>query len=117
MARGTSKRNKGRSFWPRDADGTPHAAAFVVWDTLLPRTICLSGADPDLRKQGGQYFLLWEIVKKMAKKVNRFDFEGSMVPGIESVFRSFGGQQVPYLRVRRFGSRLWEILSWIKGSV
>jgi hypothetical protein len=33
-----------------------------------------------------------------------FDFEGSVLPGVEAFFRSFGGQLRPFYRVTKFPS-------------
>lgn len=43
-----------------------------------------------------------------------FDFEGSMLPGVESFFREMGGKQVPVYRVQKSGSIKYSLLRALK---
>ncbi len=45
--------------------------------------------------------LLWNAILKSKTDCNVFDFEGSMLPGVESFFRAFGGTPIPYLYIGR----------------
>lgn len=58
-------------------------------------------------------FMLSEAIQ-MAKKagVAYFDFEGSMIPGVERFFRNFGGNPVPYLFISK--NTLPRPLKWLK---
>jgi hypothetical protein len=94
-----------RSIYVASADGKPHAAVYLVRD-LKKTTLLLSGTHPKYRQSGALYLLLWEAIKDAAKYTPTFDFEGSMIPPIERVFRSFGARRVPYLRVTRYQNRL-----------
>ncbi|MBK7409692.1 MAG: GNAT family N-acetyltransferase [Saprospirales bacterium] len=92
-----------------------HAAAYLVFDG--PRTsFLLSGTHPEYRQSGALYLLLWHAIKDAAKKGATFDFEGSMLPNIERVFRSFGAKRVPYLRVVRYQNRFFEALATLLGK-
>ena len=66
----------------------------------------LGGGDPELPTSGAHSFLLWEAIRFAASVTKRFDFEGSMVKGIERSFRSFGARQVPYSKVWRANSKI-----------
>ena len=48
---------------------------------------------------------MWELIRRAAKHVTRFDFEGSMLPGVEHYFRKFGGRQETYFQVTRTSAR------------
>jgi hypothetical protein len=50
--------------------------------------------------------LLWHAIQATCGASRAFDFEGSMNPGIESFFRSFGSRQVPFFSVRSTTRRM-----------
>jgi CelD/BcsL family acetyltransferase involved in cellulose biosynthesis len=92
-----------------DAGGAVHATLFCVRDDQ--RSWYLGGGgDPELRSSGAGSLLMWELIKDSAKRVPVFDFEGSMLPGVERYFRNFGGRQETYFMVSRASARfapLW----------
>ena len=59
------------------------------------------GTVKNLSNNGAGAFALWKSIEE-AKKLNlpKFDFCGSSVPSIESFFRGFGGELVPFFRVK-----------------
>lgn len=83
-----------------DDEGRVHAAAYFVWNEDAMHYL-LGGADPDLRNSGATSLLLWHGIQAAVEKGLPFNFEGSMVEGIERFFRAFGGRQVPYLRISK----------------
>lgn len=83
-----------------DEEGRAHAAAYFVWNDDAMHYL-LGGADPDLRNSGATSLLLWHGIQVATEKDLLFNFEGSMVEGIERFFRGFGARQVPYLRVSK----------------
>jgi hypothetical protein len=91
-------RDARRIFLAEGVDGVPHAGLYLVWDA--ESAYCLmSGSDPRLRHSGAISLLRWEAIKFAGQVTRRFDFEGSMVQGIERFFRAFGARQVPYARL------------------
>ena len=44
---------------------------------------------------------MWEGIQFAAKKSKCFDFEGSMIEGIENFVRQFGGEPVVYYELKR----------------
>lgn len=82
----------------RDPDGRAIAGAYIVRDKRTAYYL-LGGADPELRKSGAQNLVMWEAIRNEIGRCDSFDFEGSMVRGIERSFRSYGAQQVPYFSV------------------
>jgi len=83
-----------------DAQGTPHAAVYVVYykDCAV---YLMGGADPSFRQSGAQTLLLWEAIRRTSVQCSRFDFEGSMLRGVEAALRDFGAVQTPYFRIWR----------------
>ena len=91
------------------------AVAFLVYDEHTCYYL-LGGKDYASKIQGTQELLLWEGIKFAATVSREFDFEGSMIPGIESFFRGFGGKPYVYYRIRK-GSLIADVLEWIKPKV
>lgn len=61
------------------------------------RTYYLVGAgDPNKRRNGATSKLIWTAIQNAHEQNKTFDFEGSMVKGIESFFRGFGAQREMY---------------------
>ena len=90
----------GRMLFAVDSASRTHAALFVVWDERASYNL-LSGTDPELRQSGAQSLLLWEAIRSAGATSRCFDFEGSMLRGVEMFFRGFGGRQTPYFAVTR----------------
>lgn len=98
----STERGRGMTLSAVDDDGRLHGAVLLVWDD--DRAYYLGGgADPELRSSGAQSLLLWEAVKHAATTSETFDFEGSMVPGIERFFRGFGAHQQVWFQFVGFG--------------
>jgi Acetyltransferase (GNAT) domain len=93
-----------RLFLAEGADGTPHAALYLVWDSESAYDL-IGGSDSRLRNGGAVSLLKWEAIKYAGQVTRRFDFEGSMLEPIECAFRAFGGRQVQYGQLVR-GSTL-----------
>jgi antitoxin (DNA-binding transcriptional repressor) of toxin-antitoxin stability system len=100
----------GCAFEAVDADGNRHAVVFIVWDALTTYYV-MGGAEPTFRNSQATSALLWHAIKHAGTVSRRFDFEGSMLPGVEPFFRGFGGAQVPYLAIRRASRRARVLLA------
>lgn len=110
-----------KMFFAVDSDNRVHAAVYLVYDHKTAYYL-FGGADPELRGSNAHYLVLWEAVKFAAQVSRSFDFEGSMHPNIEHVFRGFGGVQKPYMEITR-GNYFFELAfaafkkAWNKGGV
>jgi Acetyltransferase (GNAT) domain len=113
-------RDRGTVLSAVDSSGNVHASLFCAWDDQRAWYIC-GGGDPRLRSSGAGSLLMWELIKESAKHVDRFDFEGSMLPSVERYFRNFGGQQETYFLVTRTSKRfspLWALWQrWARAPV
>ena len=101
----TYLRNQGDIWGAFDQSGQLHAAVFVVWQGNCAYYIA-GGSDEMGRKSGGQILSMSEAIKAVSSVCESFDFEGSMMPGVERVFRSFGAIQKPYFTISK-GNRPW----------
>lgn len=81
--------------------GTPHAGLYLAFDTQ-EAAVLLTGFDPAYRHSGALHGLYWQAIQYCAARKLSLDFEGSMQPGIERVFRGFGGQRTPYMQIWRW---------------
>jgi hypothetical protein len=94
--------NAGRKIFAGvDAQGRVHAAIYIAWMGNTAYYL-LGGSEPELRQSGAQVLALWEAIRFAGSVALRFDFEGSMLPQIERVFRGFGATQIPYFSISKF---------------
>jgi len=99
-----SERNARRILLARDEDGRTHAGGYFVRDERW--VYYLAGAsDPELRTSGAASLLLWQGIAHAAEEGLGFDFEGSIIRGVERFFRAFAGVPTPYSVVRTTPSR------------
>lgn len=83
----------GRLMLARDHNNEVHSAAFLLYDEKVCYYL-MGGQNPKFKNNGSQNLLLVEGIKFAASVSHNFDFEGSMIEGIENFFRQFGGEQV-----------------------
>lgn len=94
------ERGQGDLWGGYDAEGRLHAAVFMVWQESSAYYLA-GGGDPAVRDSGAHSYVMWECIRQAAEKTNRFDFEGSMLPGVERFFREFGAVQTPYFTISK----------------
>lgn len=92
------QREQGDLWGGYDEEGRLHAAAFVVWQKSSAYYIA-GGGNPALRSSGAQSLVLWEALKDVSQHTADFDFDGSMLPGVERFFREFGAKQMPFFTI------------------
>jgi hypothetical protein len=61
--------------------------------------LLFSGFDPEQKNSNNTALLIYKAICDARGQVKIFDFEGSMLPGIESFYRQFGGTLTPYFRI------------------
>ena len=93
-----------RTIYAVDPAGNLHAALFVIWDGDSAYDL-ISTIDPRFRNSGAATLLIREIIRDVAKRTRRFDFEGSMIEGVENSFRQFGTTQTPFSQITKVNSR------------
>lgn len=92
-------RGNGMVIGARDADGKLHDALFVAYDSECAYMLMLArGADAP---RNSMSFLIWKAIEIMSSRTRVFDFEGSMEPGVEEYYRSFGPQRADMLQFSR----------------
>ena len=107
---GVYKNKQGRTIYAVDKNSGKIASVFLfIWDNFSGYHL-INSIDTHYRNSGVGTFLLWEIIKEVSKKCNRFDFEGSMVESIEKSYRQFGTRQKPYFDIKKVDSKLLKLL-------
>ncbi len=103
-------RKKRKIFFAIDKNnGIPHAAIYLIYDSNAAYFLA-GGLDPKFKTSGAMTLLFWEAIKDAADRVNRFDFEGSIIPGVENFFRSFGSVQQPYFQIYKGKNKFFDFL-------
>ena len=96
------KRGNGIMYTAKDDEGNVHACSYFVFDEKVFYYL-IAGSDSAFRTSGAQTLILWEAIQYASKVSQIFDFEGSMVEGIETFFRRFGGVPVTYYEIAKEG--------------
>lgn len=94
------KHNCSKMYFAIDENKNIHSAIYVIWDHNVAYYL-IGGSDPKYRNSGANSFLIWQAIKEMSKKVQIFDFEGSMIESVERFFRGFGGIPIPYSQISK----------------
>ena len=96
----TQQHNASKIWYAIDKAGQIHSAIFIVFDSKSAFFV-ISSIDPDFRNSGATSLLVFRAIEYLKSYTNRFDFEGSMIEGVESSFRHFGAKQVPYFVINK----------------
>ena len=92
--------NSGRTIYLESKDGKLLCALFNLWDSNYGYDL-ISAIDPNIRSSGAPDFLVYSMIKYLSDKVHGYDFEGSMIEGVEESFRHFGAIQTPYFFISK----------------
>ena len=93
-------RGQGDIWGGYDPQGNLHAAAFIAWQPSCAYYLA-GGGCPTHRHSGAHALVLWHAIQELSAHARSFDFEGSMLPGVERFFREFGAVQRPYFNIQR----------------
>ena len=92
------KRGNFTSFGAYDNQNRCVAILGLVYDSKSSYLL-LNGIDVDIEVRGANAFIIDESIKYFYNICNYYDFEGSMLPGIEQFYRRFGGELTSYMRI------------------
>lgn len=110
--------DRARLFKAIDHNGAIHSVVMLSWDEQCAY-YHLAGDDPVLRKSGSGIYLAWHCILYALKtlQVPFFDFEGSMIPGVEKVRQKFGAQKRIYLKNIAYPSTVFKKLQRLKSKL
>jgi hypothetical protein len=111
----------GRLYRIRQSGAQPLCASLLVWDRGCGYYLA-SGMRADARR-GPMNLLGRLLIDRMIQDVHRqgltFDFEGSVLPGVEPYFRGWGGKCVPKCRAVKIPNfcahAIWSLHRYWKG--
>lgn len=95
---------QGRTMFLKNSKGVVLCALFNIWDSNWGYDLIGSIA-PEESGTGGQDFLIYNMIQFLSDKVAGYDFEGSMIEGVEQSRRLFGSVQTPYFSVQKVFTR------------
>jgi len=106
--------NARKIFFAVDNNDKVHSALYLIWDSMSSY-VHMVGEDPNIRQSGAGIFLILEALRftSCELRLDRFDFEGSMIESVEEVRRSCGGVQKPYFHITKVNSRLLKLIHLI----
>jgi hypothetical protein len=90
----------GSVFYCEDEGKNIHAINMIVWDMECAYYL-LAMRKKEYNTSGGTEFLVDETIKYVSQFVNHFDFEGSMIKGVEASYRYYGAHQTEYYQISR----------------
>jgi hypothetical protein len=96
-------------------NNTIESGCLLVFDEQISYLL-ISATDPEFKNSGVNSLLIWEAIKFASTVSKSFDFEGSMIEGIENFIRQFGSTPVVYFQIRKQNIIL-ELLELIKPKV
>jgi hypothetical protein len=110
-------RNRRKIFSAKDSSGKIHSSIYLMWDDETSY-VHMVGENPKLRDSGAGILLISEAIRFTAQVLGlqRFDFEGSMIEGVERVRRDCGAKQVPYFSITKTNSRLLRFAQGVRST-
>ncbi len=97
----SSKENQSsRLLYALNREGNVISGCLFIFD----KNVCyylLPGNDPKYSNTGANALLIWEGIRFASTVSKSFDFEGSMIEGIENYFQQFGGTPIVYYQIRK----------------
>ncbi len=98
-----------------DEKNNPVAGIYIVHDKLWSYNIA-TGRRQNAHR-GAVAMLISKAIQDALAQGRGFDFEGSMIEGVEHFFRTFGGEQTPFFTLRSFKNRSIAALMHYLGKV
>jgi lipid II:glycine glycyltransferase (peptidoglycan interpeptide bridge formation enzyme) len=102
------KKSARKIFLAVDESQKIHAATYLVFNRYCTYNL-MSGFNPSFN-YGAMTYLMLEAIKFSSTVSERFDFEGSMLPGVENFYRDFGATQYPYFQIKKYNNKFIKIL-------
>jgi hypothetical protein len=105
----------GQVFYCDDEENNIHAINMIVWDVECAYYL-LAMRKKEYNTSGGTEFLVDETIKYVAKFVDCFDFEGSMIKGVEESYRRYGAHQTEYYQIFKYNNPILKIIRGIRST-
>ncbi len=116
LCRAIYSNNKGRILYCVDSNDNIHAVDLVIWDGGVAYYL-MAMRKKEYSTSGGTEFLVDETIKYVSQYVDVFDFEGSMMPGVEEAYRWYGSSQTEYYCIYKNNSVLLSMYQNLKKAL
>ena len=100
--------NAGKAFYCIDEQENIHAVQLMLWDNNAAYSL-IGMRKKEYNVTGGTEFLFHNIIKYVSDFVDVFDFEGSMIKGVEEAYRYYGAQQTEYYSISKINNKLLKL--------
>lgn len=81
------------------------AGLYICWDAKFAYLLGLGMTQKD-KTANSIKLLIWESIRIASEYVDKYDFEGSMAPEIERLYRMFGSTKVPYFEIKKYKNKM-----------
>lgn len=110
------KNNCRKIFFAVDKKNRIHEVLYCIYDDI---SVCciIGGGDPKLRKSNANSLIHFEAMKFASKNNLKYNFEGSMIQGVEGFFRAFGAVQKPYFNITKMNSKILQLAIYARGII
>jgi hypothetical protein len=105
----------GRTFYCTDSENNIHAINLTLWDKECAYYL-ITMRKKEYNTSGGTEFLVEQTIKYVSQFVNRFDFEGSMIKGVEESYRYYGTHQTEYYQIFKYNNPILKMIRGIRGA-
>lgn len=102
-----------RMLFAVDPQNRIHAAGYYVWDARTTYFL-MGGGNPALRNSGANSLMHWQAIQEARERGTKYDFEGSMIRGVQRFFQSFGALPKAYSQISRTNSLRLEGREWLQ---
>jgi hypothetical protein len=107
--------HSGRTFYCTDHEHNIHAINLTVWDKESAYSL-IGMRKKKYTNSGGTEFLTDQRIKYVSQFVNRYDFEGSMIKGVEASYRYYGTHQTEYYHISKCNNPILRMIRGLHGN-
>jgi lipid II:glycine glycyltransferase (peptidoglycan interpeptide bridge formation enzyme) len=100
-------------FYATDSKNNILSIDYIIWDHQSVYSI-MGGVNPEFRNSHASSLLELEKIKFASRFGLKFDFEGSMLEGVEEYNRRYGSVQKPYLQISKVNAKSIKIRHYLK---
>lgn len=106
----------GKAYCCVDSEGNKQAIAFFVWDKKTAYYL-LAMRKREYVSSGATELIIYEFLKKISGEIRSFDFEGSMIEGVEASYRRYGAVQSQYFSIMKNNNKIHHIIDVINNRL
>jgi hypothetical protein len=107
--------HRGRTFYCTNYENNIHVINFTVWDEESAYSL-IGMRKKKYNNSGATEFLLDQTIQYVSSFVNRFDFEGSMIKGVEESCRYYGAHQTEYYHISKCNNPILRMIRGLRGN-